>query len=144
MLLYKKISYQISKLTKNFRLLNVNFSSLIVSAFFIMVMVTLSVNIYNTFTNGIETIDKFRAEQEKLDELQRINAELKDQVEHYASLEYKKIYARDNLNLGEQNETLYYINRPDESLIIEELPEQEVEITFDDNISYWKKLILGL
>lgn len=124
------------------RLPSINFGSLFATFVFLAIIVLLSIKIFEAFTHGVDTISKFNEERVKLEQLQQINAELKSQVEHYASLEYKKMYARENLNLGDKNENLYYIDRPDESLVIEELPEREVEITLADNISFWKKLIL--
>lgn len=140
----KKLAYKLEKFFKIFHLPKINLGSMFISFVFLAFIVIMSVNIYNTFTNGVETIESFREEQTKLDALIEVNEDLKNQVEHYSSLEYKKIYARENLNLGDTNERLYYVDRPDENLIIEELPQQEVQITFKDNISYWKKLILNL
>lgn len=144
MIFFKKLSYKISKFFSKFRFLNLNWGSLAVSAVVILIIIILGTNIYNTYVNGMNTINEFQQEQKKLEDLKALNDDLQKQVDHYSSLEYKKIYARENLNLADSNESLYYIDRPDEELQIEGLPTKQQEITFQDNISYWRKLILGI
>lgn len=144
MLFFKKLSYKLSKLFSRLRFININWGSMFTSFILLLFITVLAINNYNAFVKGAETMESFQQEQEKLDQLRNMNADLQNQVEHFDSLEYKKIYARENLNLGDKNETLYYVDRPKTGLEIEELPVVVQEVTLQDNFSYWKKLILGL
>lgn len=126
------------------RLGDINYSAILINIFYFVVILFLGMNIFTTFNKGVEDIKKFQAEQTTLDRLLAENAKLKQEVEQYNSIEYKKIYARENLNLAEKNETLYYIDRPQAVQQIDKLPEDTIQISLDNNAFWWQKLILDL
>jgi hypothetical protein len=97
-----------------------------------------------TFNKGIDDSKRFQSEEARLEQLKREQEILQKEVEQYGSIEYKKIYARENLNLAEKKETLYYVERENRILEIERLPEDMMQISLEDNVYWWKKLILGL
>jgi len=109
-----------------------------------MIILFLGLNIFTTFNKGMEDVRKFQLEQVKLKELKDENARLNQELEKYGSIEYKRIYARENLNLAEKKETLYYIERDSGSKEIEKLPADTIQINLEDNFFWWKRLILGI
>lgn len=144
MLLRKKIAYQFKKLFARFPKLQFSWGKFGSVLLQLTVIIALVANIIATFTKGVETQTALADEQKRLEALEIENKTLLNEVEHFASIEYKKIYARDNLNLAEKNESLYYVDRPEYDMEIEGLPEKKIEITFKDNLAYWGKLLLGL
>jgi len=144
MIIFKKLLYKIQKLLAKFPDFKFDWGRLFLVIFFTAVVFWLGSNIYTAYNKGVDTIAKLETERTKLDNLRVQNAKLKEDLNHYESLEYKKIYARENLNMADKNEWLYYVDRPKPIEIIEGLPEQKVQITMVDSFSYWKKLILGL
>jgi cell division protein FtsB len=108
------------------------------------ILFDLGFNIYTAFNKGVDTITKFQQEEQKLAALIVENNDLQKQEGQYNSLEYKRIYARENLNLADKNETLYYIDRKKAPQQIEQLPEDVMQITLQDNVTWWEKLILGI
>lgn len=141
---FQKVKYKISKILGGLRIKDINYSSILVNLLYFSVIFFLGVNIFTTFNKGVEDIKKFQAEQTTLDRLLEENKKLKEEVEQYNSIEYKKIYARENLNLAEKNETLYYIDRPKAVQEIDKLPEDTIQISLDNNAFWWQKLILDL
>jgi hypothetical protein len=144
MLLIQKIKYKLAKLLQRFKFVEPNWGKLFGFAIGCLVIVGLSGNIYNSFNKGMETVNSLHEEEMKLIALQAENKSLQNQVRDFESIDYKKIYARENLNLGEKGDRLYYVDRPADLKNIEELPQEQVAIDFKDNLAYWKKLILGL
>jgi len=141
---FQKVKYKISEMFGGLRLGDINYSAILINIFYFVVILFLGMNIFTTFNKGVEDIKKFQAEQTTLDRLLAENAKLKQEVEQYNSIEYKKIYARENLNLAEKNETLYYIDRPQAVQQIDKLPEDTIQISLDNNAFWWQKLILDL
>jgi cell division protein FtsB len=143
-MLINKIKYILTNLLQKFSLERINFSGIFVILFYLIVIVYLGINIFTTFNKGMEDERKFRLEQTRLEELKLENTRLNNELSRYDSIEYKRIYARENLNLAEKNETLYYIERKSPIQEIEVLPEDTVQIDLENNFFWWKKLILGL
>lgn len=148
MVWFNKVIYKIkhlsSRISGRFRLSEFNLSTFLIRLIFIGILIVMSINIYTAFNKGIDTLARFQDEEQKLINLQEEKAQLQKQESQYNSLEYKRIYARENLNLADRNETLYYIDRKKEPLKIEQLPEDVMLITLENNVEWWKKLILGI
>ncbi len=144
MLLIHKIQYKFSNLLNKLRVKTPNWNKVFGVVISCAVILGLGINILNSFNKGMDTVSKFHEEEQKLQALQNENKNLQNLVRDYESIDYQKIYARENLNLGEKGEKLYYIDRPVDLTNIEELPKEQMAITFQDNFAYWKKLILGL
>jgi cell division protein FtsB len=121
----------------------INWGTFLSKLFYFTVIAGLAINIYITFEKGLTTAARFEEEQAKLDSIMQENSQLIEQVREYDSLEYKRIYARDNLNLGHANETLYYIDRPEELPEVEPLLEETMRISFSEKESYWAGLLFG-
>jgi cell division protein FtsB len=143
-MLLNKIKYSLTRLINRFSIEQINFTDIFVNLFYILVIVYLGINIFTTFNKGIEDARKIQTEQSKLQILKEENSRLTAELEQYGSIEYKKIYARENLNLAERKETLYYVERRTDTQDIEKLPEDTIQIDLEDNFYWWKKLILGI
>lgn len=136
-------SFKLHHLFARIRAVRINWGTFLSKLFYFSVIAGLAINIYITFEKGLTTAARFEEEQAKLDSIMQENAQLIEQVKEYDSLEYKRIYARDNLNLGHANETLYYIDRPEELPEVEPLPEETMRISFSEKESYWASLLFG-
>jgi hypothetical protein len=143
---FKRIQYKLHNLLEFLkRLLNkANFSptDILAKIFFILLITALSFNVYTAYNKGVANIRGINEEEGRLDNLLTENQKLATLERYYGSLEYKRIYARDKLNLAQPNETLYYVDRPD-AATIEQLPQTPSKVSFDNNLLWWKKLILG-
>ncbi len=141
---FQKLKYKIRNINSKFNSLHINWLAIFSKGLLLLIIVALSAEIYTTFEKGFITANRFTEEQEKLEVIKKENEELKDQVKEYASIEYKRIYARDNLNLAHPNETIYLIDRPLELPEIEKLPEETMRVNFDNKVQYWTKLLFGI
>jgi cell division protein FtsB len=144
MIFFKKIAYKLKQLFPRFKTWSFNWGSIFWSLFFTFLIIVLSMNIYNAYTKGVDTINSFQQDQQKLEDLKAENQQLQTQVQEYESIEYKKMYARDNLDLADKDETLYYVNRPQPTPQIEGLPQPTMSVSLSNNLAVWGKLILGL
>lgn len=142
-MLASKLKFRINHILARFKLIKIDWSRVFVQGIFFGVIVLLIINIYITFDKGVTTLARFEEEQAKLDAIVAENEYLTEQVKEYDSLEYKRMYARENLNLAHDNETIYYVDRPEELPEIEPLEEETMRITFNDPASYWLKLLFG-
>lgn len=140
----QKLKYKISGFFSKINLKNINFKSFLINLFYFAAIIYLGSNILMTFNKGVEDQRRFETEKTRLEQLQLEKTVLEKEVAQYGSIEYKKIYARENLNLAEKNETLYFVDRPNAALEVEKLPEDTMSISLQDNVYWWKKLILGL
>lgn len=140
----KKLQYRLNiikeYLSRKFG--RVNFNAIIGAIFYVLLMIVLVIYGWTAYQRGIENLKRFDEEQVATNELVAENEELKNLYRYYSSIDYKKIYARDNLSLGERNETFYYIEK-NESLDIETLPTKTVPRNVS-NISLWAKLLFGI
>ena len=144
MIFFRKIAYKLKQLFPRFKFLSFNWGSIFWSFFFVFVIIGLSMNIYRAYTTGVDTINNFKQEQQKLEDLKVVNDQLQNEVKQYESIEYKKMYARDNLALADKNESLYYVDRPQPTPQIEGLVTPTMSIGLSNNAEVWEKLILGL
>ena len=143
-MIINKIKYSLTRIFNRISFERISFTDIFANISYVVIIVVLGINIFTTFNKGLDDTRKFQAEQTKLKVLQDENIRLTQELEKYGSIEYKRIYARENLNLAEKKETLYYVDRKNINLDIEKLPEDTVQINLDDNLFWWKKLILGI
>lgn len=140
-LLYKQVKYKLSRLN---RLKGFQPAEWLKGIGFIIIIVGLTINIWNSYEKGLHNSKVIAQEEAKLAKLEDENQDLTEQVQYYSSIEYKRIYARENQNLAEPGERLYFIERDDEELVIDYIKEETDKIELQNNSYWWKKLILGL
>lgn len=70
--------------------------------------------------------------------MQQENLKLLNELQYYQSYEYKKLYARDNLRLGEPGERLYKIVGDQATYNV---PEKELELFEESNLQWWILLV---
>lgn len=108
----------------------------------ILVIIVISYNIFLAYNRGVQNQAKLMEEEAKLARLQQENVELNEKENYFRSIEYRKAYARESLNLAGEGERLYYVVRD----------EKELEITDETNLydkdslkplEHWRILILG-
>ena len=108
----------------------------------ILIIITISFNIFIAYREGVENLGKLKIEEEKLVKLQQENARLSEEENYYRSIEFRKAYARDSLNLTKSGETLYYVVREQDE---ENIPEAQKLFSTEslNDIDLWKLLIFG-
>ncbi|MCA9379974.1 hypothetical protein KC675_02225 [Candidatus Dojkabacteria bacterium] len=121
---------------------NISVKFLLFDLALLIIIVTLTSNIYRAYNDGVRNLGRLKIEEEKLIKLQEENAKLSEEENYYKSIEFRKAYARDSLNLSKEGETLYLVIRDEnEEDAIEE------DLLFDPNTvnksKQWKLLILG-
>ncbi|HRN86802.1 MAG TPA: hypothetical protein PKU78_02680 [Candidatus Dojkabacteria bacterium] len=129
-------------LRSKFKGKNISVKFLLFDLALLIIIVTLTFNIYRAYNDGIRNLGRLKIEEEKLLKLQEENSKLSEEESYYKSIEFRKAYARDSLNLSREGETLYLVTR-DEN---EDVPVEE-DILFDPHTvnksKQWKLLILG-
>lgn len=130
-----------SKIAEKIRSQQVSLRFLLLDFLLLLVIVTLSFNIFLAYRDGVENLGRLKIEEEKLLKLQEENKRLTEEESYYQSIEFRKAYARDSLNLTNEGETLYMVVRNET-----ETPQEEVKL-FDskelDPVDLWKLLIFG-
>jgi cell division protein FtsB len=121
---------------------NISVKFLLFDLALLIIIVTLTSNIYRAYNDGVRNLGRLKIEEEKLIKLQEENAKLNEEENYYKSIEFRKAYARDSLNLSKEGETLYLVIRDENE---EEAVEED--LLFDPNTvnksKQWKLLILG-
>lgn len=143
----KQILLNINKTITKFRQrfvanYSANWSDIFTDLALVAIIITLSYNVYTSYTKGSRNLDMIAAEASKLEELEAEQAKLVALEKYYNSIEFKRNYARDSLNLAEPGETLYYVVR-EEEYDFQNLQEDTKRIDLEDNRYWWKRLILG-
>lgn len=143
-MLIKKIKYQLARIRDyiNPKLAKINTGMIFGGLFYVLLISVLVVNGYTAYNRGVENLQRFDEEQAATNLLLEENAELQNLYRYYNSIDYKKIYARDNLALGEAGETLYVIER-NEPLEVETIKTKDDPKTVN-NLSLWSKLLFGI
>ncbi len=107
--------------------------------FVIGIVIVLVTNLFRVVLNARNNYEVYLYEKEGWAALQVERDRLSEELEFYQSNEYKKLYARDYLHLGESGETLYKVlggfEYYDVNSDIEELFPKE------DYLSWWRLLI---
>jgi cell division protein FtsB len=80
----------------------------------LLIIVTMIFNISIAYSEGVQNLGRLKTEEEKLIKLQEENARLSEEEDYYKSIEFRKAYARDSLNLSREGETLYLVVRDEE------------------------------
>ncbi len=119
-----------------------NWSDILTDLALVAIIITLSYNVYASYTKGSRNLGMIESEASKLQELEAEQAKLVALEKYYNSIEFKRNYARDSLNLAEPGETLYYVVR-EEEYDFQNLQEETNHIDLEDNRYWWKRLILG-
>lgn len=128
---------------KKFNIFSKNFkfslSSEWLSVFLIIgMLVILSVNLIRAISDANKNYQVYLAEKESLSLMQQENLKLQNELQYYQSYEYKKLYARDNLRLGEPGETLYKIVGDQTTYNV---PEKQLDLFNDNNLQWWMLLV---
>src|SRR3972149_8148039 len=112
----KKIKYRLRRFQDYFaeKIRRLNLGIVVGSFFYVLLIGVLAINAYNAYTKGIANLQKYDEELVVTNKLIAENDGLRSLYNYYNSIDYKKIYARDNLNLGERGETFYYIEKHEE------------------------------
>ena len=140
----KKIKYQFARIRDYLKpkFAKINAGAIFGGLFYILLVSVLAVNGYTAYNRGIENLQRFDQEQAATNIILQENLNLQNLYRYYSSIDYKKIYARDNLGLAEKDETLYSIER-NTPLDVEKIPTKTVPRTVD-NLSLWAKLLFGV
>ena len=97
--------------------------------------------IRDRYKEGMENLEKLQEEESKLLKLQEDNAKLMEEENYYRSIEFRKAYAKESLNLSGQGETLYYVQKEEKE------ETEDVQILFKysstNNIDRWRLLLFG-
>lgn len=120
--------------------LNFSLRQLLVDFALIFIIIFISYNVLLAYNRGTENQRMLKIEEEKLIELQKQNEDLSAKENYYKSIEYRKAYARETLNLTSEGERLYYVLRE------EDLEKDTIKLFESEaigNLEYWKMLIFG-
>jgi len=84
----------------------------------------------------LNTNANYKQKLQELETLKQENQQLKDEIKYANSDEFVEKYARENLGLGKENETIVYFEKKEENI-----PEQEekVENLFQKLLKLFKK-----
>ena len=130
------------KLIEKIRSKNLSLKFLFLDLGLLLIIVTMIFNISIAYSEGVNNLGRLKTEEEKLIKLQEENARLSEEEDYYKSIEFRKAYARDSLNLSREGETLYLIVRDQEEEV-----EEERDLLFNQSEAskskLWKLLILG-
>ena len=147
-MLFRKINYRLKRirvyLEQRLLRINIDWYDLLGTVIIGLVILALGYNVFTAYNNGINNLRRIDEEQQKLDKLEAESEELSQLEKYYQSLDFKRIYAREILNLAEPDETLYYINRPEPEPQIEDIKDYQEGIKLSDNAFWWKKLIFNI
>jgi cell division protein FtsB len=108
----------------------------------VIVIVALTFNIFIAYKEGVDNLTQLRQEEDKLIKLQEENARLNEEENYYRSIEFRKAYAKESLNMSGQGETLYYVMREEDTFTTDISPNL-YNFTTMENIEAWKLLIFG-
>ncbi|MEI7578995.1 MAG: septum formation initiator family protein [bacterium] len=114
----------------------------LINTFLILLIFTLSLNVYNAYKKGINNRNSIQEEEQKVNQLKAETDDLNNQIDYYSSSEYRRAYARENQNFAIPGEKLYYVLRP-EDYKIDYYQVNTDPIQLDNHARWWKELILG-
>lgn len=120
--------------------LNLKFFLLDLSA--LIVIIVIAFNIFTAYKKGADNLTQLRQEEDKLAKLQEENARLNEEENYYRSIEFRKAYAKESLNMSGQGETLYYVLR-EEDTDSSQTTQNLYDFSEMENIDAWKLLIFG-
>ncbi len=147
-MLFKKLSYNIRSAYKKLPLHNKVFDIFkynISTDKMILALITIIISTYliGSIYKSLNNINKYKIlnqEKKYLEELVEENKELRGTLKYYGSSFYKKLYARESLNLVQPNEELFEIIRK-ENIDYKNLDKKKIDpIYIDNNKELWLKL----
>jgi cell division protein FtsB len=133
----------IEKIISRLRSQSFSLRYLVLDILLILVITTLSYNIIKAYQDGSRNLGRLKIEEERLLKLQSENERLTEEENYYKSIEFRKAYARESLNLTNQGETLYMVVRDEPTT---EDDSNKVEYFNTENIKpheQWRLLIFG-
>ena len=143
-----KLNYRLKRfrvfIEHRFSRINIDWTDLLGKVVIFLIIIALGYNVFTAYNNGVTNLRRIEEEEQKLNKLLAEAEQLSAQVKYYESLDFKRIYAREILNLAEPDETLYYINRPEPEPQIEDIKDYQESIKLNDNAFWWKKLIFSI
>lgn len=119
-----------------------NFKFFLLDLSLVIVIIALTFNIFIAYKEGVDNLTQLRQEEDKLAKLQEENARLNEEENYYRSIEFRKAYAKESLNMTGQGETLYYVLREENNNSIE-ATQNLYDYSLMRNIDAWKLLIFG-
>lgn len=128
--------------TKNIRKLNVSTEDVALKLFLIGIIMILGYNVFAAYQKGSQNAEVIKEDRIKLEHQQSEYALVLEELNYYASIEYKRQLAREGQNLSEPGEQLYRVNRE----AIQEVDFFEINndpILLAEHSNWWKQLILG-
>lgn len=131
-----------TKIVEKIKAQQISLRFLLLDSLLLLVIVTLSFNIFLAYRDGVENLGRLKIEEEKLLKLQEENERLSEEENYYKSIEFRKAYARDSLNLTNEGETLYMVVRNE----ADETSEQGLKLFNPqelNSVEFWKLLIFG-
>jgi cell division protein FtsB len=119
--------------------LPISFQDWLVLGSLVLVSVILVSSLGRVVTNARNNYEVYVFEKEGLQELKAEQARLLQELAYYESFEYKKLYARENLFLGEPGERLYKLTEPPK---LYQVRVREKDYFTDTNFTaWWMKLL---
>lgn len=106
---------------------NIDFRSWLILVGLTVVLLIIAGKLGDSMVNAYRNYQVYVAEQAGRDELAEEYQDLQQNLAYYRSYEYKKLYARDYLNLTQNGETLYRINDNDSFYEVKEKQQNFVE-----------------
>jgi cell division protein FtsB len=105
----------------------------------LLVLCALLISLGRVIVNAADNYEVYLYEELSLTELQSENARLAKELAYYESYEYKKLYARDHLNLVEPGERLYrLVGRPE----YYEVRDRGVQVFQEGNyLNWWLRIL---
>jgi hypothetical protein len=97
------------KIDNNLQNIGWTWSKAAITGVLIVVIITLSLDIYFSVKDAVKNYKLLAQEEQKLQEVLAESKELDEELDYYGSLEYKQRYAYDSLNLARENESIYLI-----------------------------------
>lgn len=131
------------KIRARIRTQSISVRYLLLDVLLLSIIITLTFNIFVAYQEGSKNLGRLKIEEERLLKLQSENERLSEEENYYKSIEFRKAYARESLNLTNEGETLYMVVR-DEHSEAEDI--NQTEYFNSENIKpheQWRLLIFG-
>jgi hypothetical protein len=138
-----KLKYRLARIRDYLRpkFGRINLGMIFGAILYVLLITVLAVNAYTAYNRGIDNLKTFGEEEAATSVLIKQNQDLQTLYRYYSSIDYKLIYARDNLNLAQKGETLYLIEK-NQPLDVETI-QSPVTPVVQNNLLLWSKLLFG-
>lgn len=133
---------RITRIIERLRSFKIDLGSVLLDLLLLSIIMTLLFNLFLAFREGVENMGRLEIEEEKLVKLQEENKRLLGEESYYQSIEFRKAYARDSLNLTKEGETLYMVVRNEDKGTSEEIVKLFDQKVFSP-LELWKLLIFS-